>query len=263
MEILYLSIAGFNIKVTFGKTNIPAERTEFSHLISHFYQGFINHMRPPRVDYSITFIYSGSFEILERDKQVRFLLFYQEPRPKQIITYYYISLRQFAFILKQILLKLLKNKGFIVHASASQINDGAYVFTGRSGAGKSTVAKLLSPKHQVLADDSAIIKKEGGKFYLYQTPFIEKENWFTRSSKRFNISAIMFLKKEALFRIEKVSDKKLVVQRVAKQLWMEKIEDLSLQMKLLLAFISQFNNYYYLSFPKSRKLAEYFEEELN
>jgi hypothetical protein len=59
--------------------------------------------------------------------------------------------------------KLLEHQGFLLHA-ATVIRDGkAYIFTGRSGAGKSTVA-TLSPQGSVLTD-------ENGAWRAYGTPF--------------------------------------------------------------------------------------------
>jgi hypothetical protein len=45
------------------------------------------------------------------------------------------------------------SKAFAIHASAVKVNDGAWVFLGLSGAGKSTICRLLSPYAEPLADD--------------------------------------------------------------------------------------------------------------
>jgi hypothetical protein len=60
--------------------------------------------------------------------------------------------------------------GFLLHA-ATIIRDGkAYLFTGRSGAGKSTVASL-SPPGSVLTDEISLLRREDGVWRAYGTPF--------------------------------------------------------------------------------------------
>jgi hypothetical protein len=66
--------------------------------------------------------------------------------------------------------KLLEHQGFLLHA-ATVIRDGkAYIFTGRSGAGKSTVA-TLSPQGSVLTDEISLLRRENGVWRAYGTPF--------------------------------------------------------------------------------------------
>jgi hypothetical protein len=66
--------------------------------------------------------------------------------------------------------KLLEHQGFLLHA-ATVIRDGkAYIFTGRSGAGKSTVASL-SPQGSVLTDEISLLRRENGVWRAYGTPF--------------------------------------------------------------------------------------------
>jgi hypothetical protein len=66
--------------------------------------------------------------------------------------------------------KLVARQGFLLHA-ATVLRDGkAYVFTGRSGAGKSTVASL-SPAGSVLTDEISLLRRENGVWRAYGTPF--------------------------------------------------------------------------------------------
>lgn len=65
---------------------------------------------------------------------------------------------------------LLPHDGFLLHA-ASVVRDGkAYVFVGRSGAGKSTVASL-SPRGSVLTDEISLIQQVDGEWRAFGTPF--------------------------------------------------------------------------------------------
>ena len=90
---------------------------------------------------------------------------------KSITTYYDISLFQFEGLLQNIYrLLITKKNAVIMHLSAIKIRDNAFVFLGVSGAGKSTIAKLLSTKYQIIADDNAIID--------YKFPFYRIVNLF-------------------------------------------------------------------------------------
>jgi hypothetical protein len=66
--------------------------------------------------------------------------------------------------------KLLNHNGFLLHAATVIRNGKAYIFTGRSGAGKSTVASL-SPEGSVLTDEISLLRRENGVWRAYGTPF--------------------------------------------------------------------------------------------
>jgi hypothetical protein len=66
--------------------------------------------------------------------------------------------------------KLTGHNGFLLHAATVIRNGKAYVFTGRSGAGKSTVA-TLSPEGSVLTDEISLLRREDGVWRAYGTPF--------------------------------------------------------------------------------------------
>ena len=66
--------------------------------------------------------------------------------------------------------KLLSHQGFLLHAATIVRNGKAYAFTGRSGAGKSTVASL-SPEGSVLTDEISLLRRENGVWRAYGTPF--------------------------------------------------------------------------------------------
>lgn len=66
--------------------------------------------------------------------------------------------------------KLTGHDGFLLHAATVIRNGKACVFTGRSGAGKSTVASL-SPVGSVLTDEISLLRFENGAWHAYGTPF--------------------------------------------------------------------------------------------
>src|SRR5467141_2694296 len=66
--------------------------------------------------------------------------------------------------------KLAARHGFLLHAATVVRNGKADVFTGRSGAGKSTVASL-SPAGTVLTDEISLLRFENSEWRAYGTPF--------------------------------------------------------------------------------------------
>jgi len=65
---------------------------------------------------------------------------------------------------------LLADVGFLLHAATVLRNGKAYVFFGRSGTGKSTVA-ALSPAGSVLTDEISLLKRIDGQWHAFGTPF--------------------------------------------------------------------------------------------
>jgi hypothetical protein len=65
---------------------------------------------------------------------------------------------------------LLPQDGFLLHAASVIRNGKAFVFAGRSGAGKSTVASL-SPPGSALTDEISLVKRVDGEWRAFGTPF--------------------------------------------------------------------------------------------
>jgi len=65
---------------------------------------------------------------------------------------------------------LLARDGFLLHAASIVRNGKAYIFVGRSGAGKSTVASL-SPRGSVLTDEISLLRLTNGAWHAFGTPF--------------------------------------------------------------------------------------------
>ncbi|GAC1630969.1 MAG: hypothetical protein NVS9B14_02220 [Candidatus Acidiferrum sp.] len=65
---------------------------------------------------------------------------------------------------------LLPESGFLLHAATVLHSGKAYVFFGRSGAGKSTVSGL-SPRGSVLTDEISLLKFVDGEWRAFGTPF--------------------------------------------------------------------------------------------
>jgi hypothetical protein len=67
-------------------------------------------------------------------------------------------------------LLLLDQGGFLLHAATIVRNGRAFVFTGRSGAGKSTIASF-APEGCVLTDEISLVRLFNGEWHAFGTPF--------------------------------------------------------------------------------------------
>ena len=68
-------------------------------------------------------------------------------------------------------LLLAREGGFLLHA-ASAVRDGeAHIFTGRSGAGKTTLSRMAPPDVTLLTDEISYVRKSANGYTAYGTPF--------------------------------------------------------------------------------------------
>jgi hypothetical protein len=66
---------------------------------------------------------------------------------------------------------LARRGGFLVHA-ASAIRDGkAFLFSGISGAGKTTISRLAPPDATLLTDEISYVRRQGNRYLACGTPF--------------------------------------------------------------------------------------------
>jgi hypothetical protein len=86
--------------------------------------------------------------------------------------------------------------GVLIHSTGVIVGDRAYVLAGRSGAGKSTIARLFrargeSPDRVLLSDDRMVVRTGGGGLRAYGTPWAgDAEIALNRSAP---LAAILFL----------------------------------------------------------------------
>jgi MoaA/NifB/PqqE/SkfB family radical SAM enzyme len=118
-------------------------------------------------------------------------------------------------------------QGLILHSCGVIINGKGYIFVGESGAGKSTVSKLLKGRCELLCDDRTIIRKVKTGFKVYGT-WCHGEVPEVSSSFAI-LKAVIFLRKSRLNRLAKVKDKKevlySVIPRIIKPLLSERWRD--------------------------------------
>jgi hypothetical protein len=68
-------------------------------------------------------------------------------------------------------LLLAREGGFLLHASSAIRNGRAFLFSGVSGAGKTTMARLAPPDAALLTDEISYVTLRDGKYYAVGTPF--------------------------------------------------------------------------------------------
>ena len=68
-------------------------------------------------------------------------------------------------------LLLSREHGFLLHASSVVRNGRAFLFTGPSGAGKTTIARLAPDDAVVLTDEISYVRRVGGRYVAFGTPF--------------------------------------------------------------------------------------------
>jgi len=68
-------------------------------------------------------------------------------------------------------LLLARRGGFLLHASSAIRNGRAFLFSGVSGAGKTTLARLAPPDAALLTDEISYVIRRDGAYFAVGTPF--------------------------------------------------------------------------------------------
>ena len=68
-------------------------------------------------------------------------------------------------------LLLAREGGFLLHASSAIRNGRAFLFSGVSGAGKTTMARLAPPDAALLTDEISYVTRQEGRYFAVGTPF--------------------------------------------------------------------------------------------
>ena len=99
---------------------------------------------------------------------------------------------------------LARQGGFLLHA-ASAVRDGrAFVFSGVSGAGKTTISRLAPPDTTLLTDEISYIRPDGNGYRAFGTPFAGELATLGENVSA-PLSTLFFLEKGKEKRIESVS----------------------------------------------------------
>ncbi|HEY6394229.1 MAG TPA: hypothetical protein VIX12_02355, partial [Candidatus Binataceae bacterium] len=68
-------------------------------------------------------------------------------------------------------LMLARSGGFLVHAASAMRNGRAFLFSGVSGAGKTTISRLAPPDVTLLTDEISYVRALRHGYHAFGTPF--------------------------------------------------------------------------------------------
>ncbi len=258
MEKIYLNIAGFNFTLTLKDIQQNYYKEEFKKMLFKKYPKFIVNKKG-KTDFNLIIDYKGSVDIYVREHEDKIRYVYTnnysiDSAKKTANINYTVSQLQFDTIIREIIDKYLfkKDKGFYLHGSAVGKKDEAFLFLGKSGAGKSTTAQLLDGLCKILSDDFLIVKKYKKKFYYYQSISYEK-NWnFKRTNDAYRIAKVFFVKKADEFSLKKIENKDKALSMVMKQFFTYDLKP-DIQFSLLTDFVNK-TDFYYIYVKKDKKL---------
>lgn len=170
-----IDIGGLPVEV---ETSEPA----FAELLQQRYAGFVNPSASPAIDFEVALVSPGAFaddgEVRLRHEAGRWLLergdFRAEWDPGARRGRIQQSVNPYAIdsLLRIVHTLLLSNEGgFLVHAASAVRKGRAFLFAGRSGAGKTTLARLAPPDVTLLSDEISYVRPWQGGYRAFGTPF--------------------------------------------------------------------------------------------
>lgn len=99
---------------------------------------------------------------------------------------------------------LVQHDGFVLHSSAIFRDNQAYIFSGQSGAGKSTVIKL-TPQPILYSDEMSFLRRgTDGLFYLHDSPF-RSEFYSQPQAPTAKLAGLFFLHQDQRDYVEKLA----------------------------------------------------------
>lgn len=211
-SIIFVRIAGYSIKINFHSTEEFHWQDDLFSTISRYYKGFII-SKVPKPNF-IIHVSNLAFLTLKKKVAGADALFNCLAFKKDgiISVSYYISFYELSYLITSSIQEhIYASGGFFLHASSVIIKRAAHIFIGKSGSGKSTISHLLSEKHQILSDDTIIIKKVRNSYYAYQSPLIDKNS---REIKKINKGYPV----KGIYKLFKHTDtsKKIILNRIEK-----------------------------------------------
>jgi radical SAM protein with 4Fe4S-binding SPASM domain len=114
---------------------------------------------------------------------------------------------------------LADRQGFYLHSCGVNFKGKGLLFVGHSEAGKSTIARMLKGKAEILCDDRIIIRAQYAECNKQYAGFKIYGTWSHGdvsdiSANSAPLDAIMFLKKADKNRIIKIEEKKEIIKRM-------------------------------------------------
>jgi hypothetical protein len=155
----------------------------FLQLLAARYAGFVNSSSPPRFAFDIDLVApssamesdedvrvekrDGQWHLCRGDFRARWDPGSSQGRIRQSANPY--SVDSVLRIVHSLI--LAKEGGFLLHAAGAIRQGRAYLFSGVSGAGKTTISRLAPPDVTLLTDEISYVRRAGEQYRACGTPF--------------------------------------------------------------------------------------------
>ena len=149
-------------------------------------------------------------------------------------------------------LMLAPEGGFLLHASSAVRNGKAFLFSGVSEAGKTTMARLAPAGVDVLTDEASYVRKVDGRYFAYGTPFAGEMG---KPGKNISapVDALYLLAKGSENRIDKIEPGQAIERLLRNILFFARQPELVRQVfKAACAFVEAVPVYQLTFFPDQR-----------
>jgi len=209
------AVRGVSIEIGGIPILLRSDDADFCRMLERRYAGFVNPNATPACEFEIDlqepaepsdedahvsrdgktwFFRRGDFRA-EWDMETRRGRVRQTPNPYSIDTVLRIVHS----------LVLAEEDGFLLHAASAVRSGQAYLFSGVSGAGKTTISRLAPSGVAVLTDEVSYVRKRPCGYRAYGTPFAGE---LARVGENLSapFGAVFFLEKGPVNRIEPISD---------------------------------------------------------
>ncbi|OGY19117.1 MAG: hypothetical protein A2900_01235 [Candidatus Chisholmbacteria bacterium RIFCSPLOWO2_01_FULL_50_28] len=148
---------------------------------------------------------------------------------------------------------VLFKRGLVLHASAIVIKGKAFVFVGKQGVGKSTIARLSGGN--IIADDTSFIVPSNRVFYVHPTPF-DKNLELPNNSPAPLQKCIYIshkLQNDTFERLRSRDMPKLLIDHIRPDMDFFRFSPLCLNeiFTSIINFVASFEKFYILDFSKS------------
>ncbi len=226
---MIFDIASFKIKVL-GK---PRKIFDFPEsFYKKFHQYLCSNSRSPCIDFTLVVIPFESFSLPSKSLEKRQQHLYNENKEKFIIkspgaiasvnmasktislgfkgkvTNRRKNLILMGFVRLAVSICAVLKGGLPFHSSVIAFNKYGIAFSGPSGAGKTTIAKLLAAPGQLLNDEFNVILPLGKNGYrIHSTPFTQFKTLKSCNKKNLILHTIFFLEKSMANSIENLAFK--------------------------------------------------------
>jgi len=107
---------------------------------------------------------------------------------------------------------LSQRRGFYIHSAGMILDGNGFLFVGYSGAGKTTMTRLLESHAEILCDDRNIVRLLNGEWYVYGTWSHGESNKVSR--KKALLKGLFLLNKSQTNYIESLADRSEIARKL-------------------------------------------------